>query len=120
MTTSVASLFPTPVMRIERLLDDDLITQLMNEIVASNTIANAKSDALSHTEIMSPRTRKSFVRAGKLIQRGDQALKHRGSGSNRRSGAKKTLFQPGTYRFQLRGEFVDLEHAHCLSQTFEQ
>ena len=68
MTTSVVSLFPTPLMRIERLLDDALIAQLMNEVVASNTIANAKSDALSHTEIMSPRARKSFVRAGKLIQ----------------------------------------------------
>ena len=68
MTTNVVNLFPTPVMRIERLLDDELIAQLMNEVVVSNTIANAKSDALSHTEIMSPRARKSFVRAGKLIQ----------------------------------------------------
>jgi len=68
MTTNVVSLFPTPVMRIERLLDDELVAQLMNEVVASNTVANAKSDALSHTEIMSPRARKSFVRAAKLIQ----------------------------------------------------
>src|SRR5262245_5585708 len=68
MTTHVEGLFPVPVMRVEQLLDNDLIAQLTSEIVESGTVANAKSDALSHTEIMSPRARKSFVRAGKLIQ----------------------------------------------------
>jgi uncharacterized protein (TIGR02466 family) len=55
-------------MRVERLLDDDLIRQLVGEVGAQATLANAKSDQLSHTEIMSPGTRESFVRASERIQ----------------------------------------------------
>ena len=68
MTNHVTGLFPTPVMRVERLLDDELIGQLIAEVTAAQTTANAKSDRLSHTEIMNPRGKKSFVRAAKLIQ----------------------------------------------------
>ncbi len=66
--SQVVGLFPIPVMRVERLLDDGLISQLVAEIAPSATIANAKSDHLSHTEIMSPEMRGSFVRANELIQ----------------------------------------------------
>lgn len=68
MASQVVGLFPTPVMRTERLLDDELVGQLTAEIVGTTTTANAKSDRLSHTEIMSPRSKKTFVRASKLIQ----------------------------------------------------
>jgi uncharacterized protein (TIGR02466 family) len=67
MTSHVIGLFPTPVMRAERLLGDDLIADIIGELTAAGTVANAKSDRLSHTEIMSPRAKKSFVRASKLI-----------------------------------------------------
>jgi uncharacterized protein (TIGR02466 family) len=64
----ITGLFPTPVMRIERLIDDALVGELVAEITGANTIANAKSGGLSHTGIMNPRAKKSFVRAAKLIQ----------------------------------------------------
>src|SRR5215813_3950887 len=64
----VVGLFPTPVMRVEKLLSDELIAELTGEVVGAGKIANAKSDQLSHTEIMSPEVRASFVRASELIQ----------------------------------------------------
>jgi uncharacterized protein (TIGR02466 family) len=54
-------------MRVERLLGEDLIRHLVREVTASRTIANAKSDRLSHTEIMGPRSKASFVEASALI-----------------------------------------------------
>jgi hypothetical protein len=55
-------------MRVEKLLSDELIAELTGEVAGAGKIANAKSDQLSHTEIMSPEGRGSFVRASELIQ----------------------------------------------------
>jgi uncharacterized protein (TIGR02466 family) len=54
-------------MRVEKLLSDDLIRLLVDETTTSITNANAKSDQLSHTEIMNPHAKKSFRQASKLI-----------------------------------------------------
>src|SRR5262245_61528553 len=64
----VVGLFPTPVMRVERLLGDDLIGRLLKEIAPSGAIANAKSDRLAHSEIMSLQSKPAFVDANRLIQ----------------------------------------------------
>ena len=66
--SQIARLFPTPVMRVEKLLDDDLIKRLISEFTSSRKVENDKSNQLSHTEIMSPTARKSFAQASELIQ----------------------------------------------------
>jgi uncharacterized protein (TIGR02466 family) len=66
--SEVVRLFPTPIMRVERLLSGDLVGELVDDITTSTMIANAKSDRLSHTEIMNPQAKDSFARAGKLVQ----------------------------------------------------
>jgi uncharacterized protein (TIGR02466 family) len=63
----VVGLFPTPVMRAERLLPADLVGELAGEILGSRTVANAKSGQLSHTEIMHPDAKAAFRKASKLI-----------------------------------------------------
>jgi uncharacterized protein (TIGR02466 family) len=63
----VVGLFPIPIMRVERLIAGDLVRRLANEIKTSSTMANAKSDRLSHTEIMSPSRSESFGEASALI-----------------------------------------------------
>jgi uncharacterized protein (TIGR02466 family) len=65
--TQVIGLFPTPIMRVERLLDEQLIGRLVGEIATAN-VANAKSGKLAHTEIMSPKSRQSFAEAADLVQ----------------------------------------------------
>src|SRR5262245_8801870 len=66
--SQVVGLFPTPIMRIERLLGDELIGRLLKEIAPAGSIANAKSDQLSHSEIMSLQARPSFVEANGLVE----------------------------------------------------
>jgi uncharacterized protein (TIGR02466 family) len=66
--SQVVGLFPTPIMRIERLLGDELIGRLLKEIAPAGSIANAKSDQLSHSEIMSLQAKPSFVEASRLVQ----------------------------------------------------
>jgi uncharacterized protein (TIGR02466 family) len=64
----ITGLFPIPVMRVERLLGDDVVRELLDECDAGGNITNTKSENLSHTEIMSTSARTSFARADELIQ----------------------------------------------------
>jgi uncharacterized protein (TIGR02466 family) len=66
--SQVVGLFPTPIMRIERLLGDDLLSRLLEDIAPTGAVANAKSDRLSHSEIMSLQAKPSFVQASKLVE----------------------------------------------------
>lgn len=66
--SQIARLFPTPVMRVEKLLHDDLINRLISEFTSARKIENDKSEQLSHTQIMSPEARSSFTEASDLIR----------------------------------------------------
>lgn len=66
--SQIAQLFPTPVMRVERLLHEDLMRRLTAEFATSRKLDNDKSRQLSHSEIMSPGARDSFLEASELIR----------------------------------------------------
>src|SRR5262245_19163549 len=66
--SQVVGLFPVPIMRAERLLGDDLIKQMLDELAEPGEVANAKSDHRSHSEIMSLTSKASFVKASQLVQ----------------------------------------------------
>ncbi|CAN5121513.1 hypothetical protein BH11PSE11_BH11PSE11_24070 [soil metagenome] len=50
----IIGLFPTPFMRVESLLDKELINGLIRQFAPSAQTANANSQQLSHTEILAP------------------------------------------------------------------
>ena len=64
--SQVIGLFPTPVMRVERLLSSDLIASFTDQIKAAQTTANWKSERLSHTPIVTPQAKAMFLEIGKL------------------------------------------------------
>ena len=50
----VIGLFPTPFMRIEKLLAPELVAALAGRAVCQTPVANARSAALSHSEVQHP------------------------------------------------------------------
>lgn len=65
--SEVIGLFPTPLMRIRRVLDDELIAAFVNGIDTAAKTANARSDLLSHTEIMAPNSKGPYFKISKLV-----------------------------------------------------
>jgi uncharacterized protein (TIGR02466 family) len=53
-------------MRVEKLLNGDLISSFTNEIRATQTTTNWKSDRLSHTSVTTPQSRPMFEQISKL------------------------------------------------------
>jgi uncharacterized protein (TIGR02466 family) len=66
VVTQTIGLFPSPVARVERLLDQALIGKVLEDITAASASTNAKSDQLSHTEIMNPQALPSLRKASKF------------------------------------------------------
>ena len=66
--SEVVGLFPIPILRSEGLLGADLVTKLIQEIMQAGLIANAKSDGLSHSAIMSPRAEGPFAAVAEFVQ----------------------------------------------------
>src|SRR5690242_8020538 len=64
--SQVIGLFPTPVMRVEKLLSSDLIASFTAEIRTAQTSANWKSEHLSHTPVVTPQAKAMFLEIGKL------------------------------------------------------
>ncbi len=64
--SEVIGLFPTPVMRVERLLDDALLASIAGQADAAKT-TNAKSDLLTHTDMIIPSSKGPFFRIAKLV-----------------------------------------------------
>jgi uncharacterized protein (TIGR02466 family) len=52
--TQVFELFPTPVMRVERIINDAEVAALRARLLASAATPNQRSDEASHTHILSP------------------------------------------------------------------
>lgn len=63
----VHSLFATPVMHTERLLDAALVDALVSRFSADADRANARSAGLSHTELLVPGADALLAQAGRLI-----------------------------------------------------
>lgn len=65
--TELFSLFPIPLMRVAKLLDAALIEALTGPLEATERAENFKSKQLSHTEIVTPYSNKSYARIAKTI-----------------------------------------------------
>jgi len=64
----VVGLFPIPIARAEKLLDDHLVAELSQEIAKDVVIPNSKSVQLSHTQIIEPGASPSFMKACSFIK----------------------------------------------------
>ncbi len=63
----VIGLFPTPFMRVERLLDRTLIDALLRQFRTAAKNTNAKSNLLVHTELLVPESEELLLQASKRI-----------------------------------------------------
>lgn len=64
--SQIFGLFPTPVMRVEKLLDGERVASVVAEIENTTTLANAFSDRLSHTPVAAADTSTLFAGLGAL------------------------------------------------------
>ena len=64
----IIGLFPTPFMRVEKLLEQDLVAALVAQFAPAAQTINAKSSRLSHTEILAPESNTLFSQVGQLIE----------------------------------------------------
>lgn len=65
--SEVMGLFPIPLMRVRNVLDDELAAAVVAGIIAAAKAENARSDLLSHTEMMAPSSKGPYFRISKLI-----------------------------------------------------
>jgi uncharacterized protein (TIGR02466 family) len=65
--THVFNLFPTPLARVERLLDRPLVADLARHFAAQAQQPNAVSPQLAHTELAAPRSDALLQQATRLI-----------------------------------------------------
>lgn len=62
VTESLVSLFPTPLLICEQVLDADLIKALTDQATLSLLQANSSNDLLSHTQMADPKNDRLFAR----------------------------------------------------------
>lgn len=65
--SQIIGLFPTPVMRVEKFLNGELISSFTGQIKQSHMTANSKSDRLAHTPIADPKSDPMFQQLAKLV-----------------------------------------------------
>ena len=65
--SEVMGLFPTPLMRVRKVLSDDLIATLVDGAHGVSRATNARSDLLSHTEMVAPTSKGPFFSISKLV-----------------------------------------------------
>lgn len=63
----IIGLFPTPVMRVEKLLDSELISSITSEIQKSQKLTNAFSERLSHTPVAGVDANDTFAKLGEVV-----------------------------------------------------
>lgn len=64
----IQNLFPIPLMRVEQFVDDEAINSLLHGIKASPKLKNARTDLLSHTEVIRPDSNKHYRALGERAQ----------------------------------------------------
>ena len=57
----INNIFPTPIMRVEKLLDEKTIKNLVEKIRHTHTEANVKTDLLSHTQPINPKQDEDYA-----------------------------------------------------------
>lgn len=65
--TQVAGLFPIPLMTCKRILDGEMTRKVVADVLTSTRETNVKSDLLSHTEMLNPNAKGSYLRTIKVI-----------------------------------------------------
>jgi len=65
--SEVIGLFPTPLMRSERMLDQSSVAAFTDRIKGLQKTKNAKSKLLCHTEIVDPESDEIFLRLGNVL-----------------------------------------------------
>lgn len=65
--SEIIGLFPIPLMRVPKLLDDGLLAVIAGQIADQPKTANAKSGLLSHTDMIVPSSKGPFFRIAKLV-----------------------------------------------------
>ena len=63
----VIGLFSTPFMRVEKLLEADLVDALFKQFAGSAKQSNSQSHLLSHTQMVTPAASPWFAEAARLI-----------------------------------------------------
>lgn len=66
--SEIIGLFPTPVMRNERLLDSGSVDSYVQRIKQLRKASNARSKSLSHTEIVDPAKDEAFGRLDNILR----------------------------------------------------
>lgn len=65
--SEVMGLFPTPLMRVRGVLDEALVTAIAEQASGAARETNARSDLLSHTEMMAATSKGPYFRISKLV-----------------------------------------------------
>ncbi|MBI1397708.1 MAG: hypothetical protein GC151_17185 [Betaproteobacteria bacterium] len=65
--SEILGLFPTPLMRIEKLLPREIVTPLAERFRLAARTSNSRSDRLSHSEIVPPGHDDLMARAGECL-----------------------------------------------------
>ena len=65
--SQVHDIFPTPVMRVSGVLAPDLVASARRDALAARKKANVKSDLLSHTEVVSPKSNANFLSISRAV-----------------------------------------------------
>ena len=65
--TQTIGLFPTPFMRVERLLGQSLVNAMIDEYASAASLPNTQSELLSHSQTLAPGSSATLVEAGRLI-----------------------------------------------------
>lgn len=63
----VIGIFPTPIMKVDKLLDDDMVNLLVEQSKAGGTEKNVKSDLLSHTQVIDPASDATYKKISDLV-----------------------------------------------------
>lgn len=66
--SELISLFPTPLLRVEKMLDETAIASFIRRIKDQRRTQNTKSPALCHTEIVDPRQDETFASLDNVLR----------------------------------------------------
>jgi uncharacterized protein (TIGR02466 family) len=65
--SQIIPIFPTPIVKVDRLLKQDLVRRVIDHSRAAGTERNTKSDLLAHTRVIDPASDQIFRSIGELL-----------------------------------------------------
>lgn len=63
----VISIFPTPIMKIDQLLNQEMVDRVIKQSKAADRVINTKSERLSHTHVVNPEADDNFKNICELV-----------------------------------------------------